>query len=104
MIWVFRTTVDTKEKVARVSQFMNLTIGAGFWYLDLGDLENVLRIETGSQVKIEKVKMFFQTLNFEIVEMSLFILIWIARGRAKHLPDRKKSLPFILSPSYLLIL
>lgn len=69
MVWVFRTTVDTKAKVERISQFMNATIGVGLWTFDLEDWEHVLRIESDSLHKIEKVKKYLQAQNFEIAEM-----------------------------------
>lgn len=46
MIWVFKTSVNTKSKIKRVSGILNRQVKPkGNWNFDLDDCDKILRIE-----------------------------------------------------------
>lgn len=58
MILVFKTNIDTKDKILIIEPILNNILGKSKWNFDLEDCDNVLRIDTAknsTQLIIKKL-------------------------------------------------
>ncbi len=50
MIYVFKTTVDSKPKLEFATALLNELLPHAFWNFDLEDCDNILRIESDTEI------------------------------------------------------
>lgn len=67
---VFRTNLQTKTDVERISEAMNDLPGILDWSVDLEDWEKVLRVE-GTGIRAGQIKALLRSLHVDISEMPV---------------------------------
>ncbi|WP_238160911.1 hypothetical protein [Flavobacterium cupreum] len=50
MVYVFKTSVDTKSKLKLASELLNELLADAQWNFDLEDCDNILRIDSETEI------------------------------------------------------
>ncbi|MFG4004988.1 hypothetical protein ACHRV1_14540 [Flavobacterium aquidurense] len=66
MIYVFKTSVDTKSKLEFASSLLDELLPNALWNFDLEDCDNILRIDCDSEVN----EMVLKNEVFDCVELE----------------------------------
>lgn len=69
MISVFRTSVNTKRKTRLLQPYLDSLTAIRQWNFDLEDRDNILRIDSKSQVSVIVIGIL-NRLGFECVELE----------------------------------
>lgn len=69
MISVFRTSVNTKRKARLLQPYLDSLAAIRQWNFDLEDRDNILRIDSKSQVSVIVIGIL-NRLGFECVELE----------------------------------
>lgn len=69
MILVFQTSVKTKKKVASLTPILNNLPHILNWNFDLDDCDNILRVESNSEIS-ELVIKILQDNGFDCIELD----------------------------------
>ncbi|MEO1256611.1 MAG: hypothetical protein AAFY41_17215 [Bacteroidota bacterium] len=68
-VWILKSNIRTEADVAKVAKsFKQKPILK--WSIDLHDWEKVLKIQTRSEVKFERVMSWVRTLGFKCAELN----------------------------------
>ncbi len=62
MIYVFKTSVKSRQDIKRLSPYLSQLIGAANWSFDLDDCDKILRVDTEKNSNPEILELFR---NFE---------------------------------------
>ena len=66
MIYVFKTTVDSKSKLESASKILHELLPDCQWNFDLEDCDNILRIESDTEVS----EIMLQNDMFDCIELE----------------------------------
>lgn len=69
MIFVFKTSVKSKQQVKRLQSHFNNLLLDGKWNFDLDDCDKILRVESESDVVFQVVD-FLTTNGFQCSELE----------------------------------
>lgn len=50
MIYVYKTSIDTKSKLEFANTFLNELLPNAYWNFDLDDCDNILRIDSEAEI------------------------------------------------------
>ncbi|RZJ53077.1 MAG: hypothetical protein EOO44_09685 [Flavobacterium sp.] len=66
MIYVFKTSVDTNSKLESATILLNELLPDSLWNFDLEDCDNILRIDSQSQI----TELFLKNEIFDCIELE----------------------------------
>jgi hypothetical protein len=69
MIYVFKTTVQTKKSVKQITPKLNDLLPTSKWNFDLEDCDNILRIDSNSTISAMVIKVL-QDNGFDCIELE----------------------------------
>lgn len=69
MIYVFKTTVQTKKSVKQITPKLNDLLPTSKWNFDLEDCDNILRIDSNSTISEIVIKLL-QDNGFNCIELE----------------------------------
>lgn len=69
MIYVFKTSVKTKKAVKKLTPKLNDILSSSKWNFDLEDCDNILRIDSKTEVSDLAIKLL-QDNGFDCVELQ----------------------------------
>ena len=69
MIYVFKTTVDSKLKLESATAVLHELLPHALWNFDLEDCDNILRIDSADNI-IHSIKVLFKIYDFECEELE----------------------------------
>ncbi len=66
MIYVFKTTVDSKSKLESATAILHKLLPHALWNFDLEDCDNILRIDSETEIS----ESFLQNDVFDCIELE----------------------------------
>ncbi|TCN56525.1 hypothetical protein D0809_15435 [Flavobacterium circumlabens] len=66
MIYVFKTSVDTKSKLNLASELLSELLTDAQWNFDLEDCDNILRIDSETEI----TELFLKNTVFDCIELE----------------------------------
>lgn len=69
MIYVFKTSVKSRQDINRLNPYLSKIIGPSNWNFDLDDCDKVLRIDSENDYKSEIIALL-RNFNFDCDELT----------------------------------
>ena len=66
MIYVFKTSIDTKSKLELANTLLNELLPNAYWNFDLEDCDNILRIDSEAEIN----EMVLKNDIFDCIELE----------------------------------
>jgi len=66
MVYVFKTTVDSKSKLESATEILDKILPQAKWNFDLEDCDNILRIESEAEIS----ELLLQNDIFDCIELQ----------------------------------
>lgn len=69
MVLVFKTTVNSQQKIKSLTPYLNQILNDAIWNFDLEDCDRIFRLESNENVS-KLIINFFEEKGFDCVELE----------------------------------